>query len=252
MRRAATTHRVVATGRHPQFHTLGPHRIVGIPYVYAGRGRGHGIDGQIWRRFHHLRGRAADHSVHDNGLESQLTDRKIELGQRLFRRVHGDERHGGEPIGNLFEHVDVQHIHGPVDDRSQLIVFEPQHGQRMRAVDHGKIDPRLIEPRPHQFGQHGRGPVNRRRPRIAHPHRISVAPGCVAPHHLFVARRDLGPADLFDKIENRKRRLDHMAIRIDHRVVEFGPNIRSGDAALMMTGHVAPPLPYTCLSSPAA
>ena len=94
----------------------------------------------------------------------------------------------------------------------------------MGAVDDAEIDAGRVQPLVKQPRQHRGRAVDRGRARIAHPDGAPPAGAVFLGQHVVVALGHLRTAGLLDEIENGEGGLDHMAVRVDHRMIEPGPD----------------------------
>ena len=140
-----THRRGMKTRRDVEFTALGPHRVVVVLAVVA-----EGVGPQRPRREVGVllgnRGHRSLHEVrHHDGLEPELPDRVLELGDGLFWRMHRDLGDGDHAIGELGKQLGVESVERAT--RPAAVVFGGEMGKQQAdaRIDHTEVHAQFVE-----------------------------------------------------------------------------------------------------------
>ncbi len=165
-------------------------------------------------RLHHF---VAGHQ----GAHTEFVDRELDLGNRLLRRVHGDDGGGGHFVRDVFVHVGIHHIQCPACALAQLVVRHDLGAESRRAVKGGEIHPGLFQTPGTELRQHHGGPVETQGAgREAPRHAFGVIRRAFGGRGLLVALDQRGATHLLQEVGQDELRFDHVAVSIDDREVE--------------------------------
>jgi hypothetical protein len=244
---AAPAHARRVRGRsHAELQALRPHRVVVVLAVDA-----EGVQALARARppvrnpLRGRRGRGADGPVDEAGdhhrLEAQLADGVLELVERLGGRVHRDLCHRSHALRVGEVDLRVEGVEGAAGDAAHLVVADRQRGESPAGVEDGEVEAQGVEPlveEPRQVrGGAVEGGGRRKAPpgRPGGPELAASRLGQRAPrpqHHVvevhaargLEARGQVAAAGVLDEVEEEgsehRERLDHVAVRVDHRMVE--------------------------------
>ena len=170
---------------------------------------------------------------HDHPV-AQLSDRVVELGDRLIRGARGDDRHGRQAAAMGREQVGRHPVVRACSVAMQLVLRNAVDREAEARVDDGEIDAQLGQPFVQQRGQKRRGlvaRVGRNAPpdRAAQPFVLALPPVAAIPLVVPTPQRAhlvdrAGTAHVAQIVEEDRDRLEPMAVAIDHGMPELSPD----------------------------
>ncbi len=155
--------------------------------------------------------------------------RELQFLDRLGRRVGRNDRNRTQTIPHVGVHLGGEHVESAAARPSHILVGDVHVRQPARRVAVGEIDAQLIHATAHVARQLRERTVTGVRPRRQTPpetfHRWPVRRG---------ERTDtlghVAPGHLAHEIQVSEIALDHVGVRIDHRVIELGADVTTGKA----------------------
>jgi hypothetical protein len=197
-------------------------------------------------------------------LRTQLLGDEFELGDRLVRGVHRDDRGRGQPVAEAAEIISRNDVVGANYRAPRRVVLNARKAQPGGRVNDDKIEAQLVETIIEQFRHHRGGAVECVF-RLAGPKGLLGA-ACVAalgdghrqqlagrPHCLQKPVRGQIAADLAHLVAEHRIVFDPMPVAIDDRMVDFRADLFRGHVCahqLLRRGHGI--IPINCEGIPSA
>lgn len=221
--------------RHPELLRLGPHGVVVVVGVDAELVDPIGVPG----RFGVLAGERREGPLHVAGaqhrLEPELGHGVLELGDRFLGCVHRDGGHGCQAVRQRSEGLGVASVEGPACPAAVALVVGVEEDEPEARVHHPEVDADLVEAVVEQPREQRRGEIDGPRSRRAPPRSarcaggrplgggllVPAVPGPAVGRHeptegRMVERQPLG----LEVRRQRREVLGHVAVAVDHRMVE--------------------------------
>jgi hypothetical protein len=179
---------------------------------------------------------AADGAGEHADLGAELFGDEFELLDRLLRRVHRDHRGRGHPVAELTEIIGGDDVEAADHCTPCLVIVDAGYAEPRSRVDHGEIEPQLVEPviehARHHRGSAVTGVGSLAPPEALHRDAATASLGDRqrerfgdAMHVPQQPVRPLVTDGLAHLLGEHRPVFDPMAVAIDNRVAEPGTNL---------------------------
>ena len=173
----------------------------------------------------------------ERDFQAQGRDRIVEFGAGFLGGVHGDHGCGGEPVGIFAEDVGVVGVERPAGDLAQFVIAGVQGGHADAGINHAEVQAGFVQATVEQLGQGAGRPVKGVFGRVDPPvrprgaQRAALLAGQLIPakpkrhiRRLLKALDRPAAANVTHIVKDRRLKLGRMAVRVDNRVVQPGPD----------------------------